>query len=100
MPVDFPGPCNNNIKGLQGRSKWTKNADMYSNYLFVFAFHNSLDNANIDEKFEHDFNEKFKLNFNEKFESNFDEKFEVSEFTRISIKFKTNQQGNFSFSLL
>jgi hypothetical protein len=51
MPVDFPGPCNNNIKGLQGRSKWTKNSELYSNYLFVFAFHNSLDNANIDEKF-------------------------------------------------
>ena len=51
MPVDFPGPCNHNIDGIMGRAKWTKNVDLYKNYLFVFSFHNSFDNANIDEKF-------------------------------------------------
>ncbi len=51
MPVDFPGRCLHNINAPVGRRKFVKNADMYKNYMFVFAFSNSVDNVNLDEKF-------------------------------------------------
>jgi hypothetical protein len=50
MHIDFPGRCLHNTKDSLSRAKYTNNAQMYADYLFVFGFHNALDNANIDEK--------------------------------------------------
>ena len=50
MHIDFPGSCLNNAEDSLSRAKYTSNAQMYVDYLFVFGFHNALDNANIDEK--------------------------------------------------
>jgi hypothetical protein len=51
MPVDFPGNCLHNVNGLSGRRSWVSNPGLYKKYMFVFAFSNSVDNVNIDEKF-------------------------------------------------
>ena len=57
MDIDCPGRCNNNIAaaaaGFGGRNSYTGNMKGYSNYMFVFSLHNTLDNINVDEKFYH-----------------------------------------------
>lgn len=57
MQIDCPGHCNNNIAataaGFGSRSNYKDNIKGFSNYMFVFALHNALDNVNVDEKLYH-----------------------------------------------
>ena len=55
MDIDFPGKCLHNTPSVKPRSDFKTNADLYKKYLFVFGFHNALDNRNIDEKMFHAF---------------------------------------------
>ena len=55
MNIDFPGKCLHNTVSPKSRSQYATNPDIYNNYLFVFGFHNALDNRNIDEKMFHAF---------------------------------------------
>ena len=55
MNIDFPGKCLHNTDSTKSRSDFKTNADIYKKYLFVFGFHNALDNRNIDEKMFHAF---------------------------------------------
>ncbi len=54
MKIDCPGKCNNNIAaeaaGFGSRRDYEDNYKGFSNYMFVFALHNALDNVNVDEK--------------------------------------------------
>ena len=59
MDIDFPGQCLHNLDGAPGReswhhlytgNSWSEQTSFYGQYLFVLSFHNTLDNANIDEK--------------------------------------------------
>jgi len=50
MHVDCPGNCLRNMPPIAPRAKFDDNSKIYSNYLFVFSFHNAIDTRNFDEK--------------------------------------------------
>ena len=50
MQIDRPGSCLNNVKAKTSRAAFKSNAQIYSEYLFVFGLVNALDNRNFDEK--------------------------------------------------
>jgi len=49
IPIDFPGRCLHNMD-LPNSHTIELNVELYKGYLFAFAFENTLDNVNIDEK--------------------------------------------------
>ncbi len=50
MRIDFPGKCLHNTDLKSPRSNYESNWKIYNDYLFVFGFHNALDNRKITEK--------------------------------------------------
>lgn len=50
IEIDFPGKCLHNTDTKAVRAAYASNEKLYNDYMFVFGFHNSLDNRNIDEK--------------------------------------------------